>query len=86
MLAYQPVRSLATLSLGINQGISAGRRILPIIDYENKILANETKPKLKLYNADIKFNNDNNNYMSHPNSNIIQMDYPAKKQSRCQLE
>ena len=36
MLAYQPVRSLATLSLGINQGISAGRRILPIIDYENR--------------------------------------------------
>jgi len=57
MLAYQPVRSLATLSLGINQGLSAGRRILPIIDHENKILANETKPILKLSNADIKFNN-----------------------------
>ncbi len=57
MLAYQPVRSLATLTLAINQGISAGRRILPIIDYENKILANETKPKLKLENANIEFNN-----------------------------
>jgi len=56
MLAYQPVRSLSTLSLGINQGLSAGKRILPIIDYENKILTNETKPKLKLNNADIKFN------------------------------
>jgi len=57
MLAYQPVRSLSTLSLGINQGLSAGKRILPIIDYENKILNNETKPKLKLNNADIKFKN-----------------------------
>ena len=62
MLAYQPVRSLATLNLGINQGISAGRRILPIIDYENKILANEEKPKLKLNNANIKFNNINFSY------------------------
>tara|TARA_B100001250_G_scaffold378253_1_gene367950 strand:+ start:641 stop:2377 length:1737 start_codon:yes stop_codon:yes gene_type:complete len=62
MLAYQPVRSLATLNLGINQGISAGKRILPIIDYENKILANETKPKLKLNNADIKFSNINYSY------------------------
>ena len=62
MLAYQPVRSLATLNLGINQGISAGRRILPIIDYENKILANEKKPKLKLNYANIKFNNINFSY------------------------
>ena len=57
MLAYQPVRSLSTLGLGINQGLSAGKRILPIIDYENKILTNETNPKLKLNNADIKFKN-----------------------------
>ena len=57
MLAYQPVRSLSTLGLGINQGLSAGKRILPIIDHENKILTNETKPKLKLNNADIKFKN-----------------------------
>ena len=68
MLAYQPVRSLATLNLGINQGISAGRRILPIIDYENKILVNETKPKLKLNNADIKFNNVD---FSYDESNIV---------------
>ena len=35
MLAYQPVRALATLNIGINQGLSAANRILPIID--NKI-------------------------------------------------
>ena len=68
MLAYQPVRSLATLNLGINQGISAGRRILPIIDYENKIFVNETKPKLKLNNADIKFNNIS---FSYDENNIV---------------
>tara|TARA_B100001175_G_C19503998_1_gene639814 strand:- start:1040 stop:2776 length:1737 start_codon:yes stop_codon:yes gene_type:complete len=76
MLAYQPVRSLATLNLGINQGISAGRRILPIIDYKNKILANETKPKLKLDNGDIQFYNvnfsydENNTILNNININI----------------
>ena len=62
MLAYQPVRALATLNLGIHPGISAGRRILPIIDYENKILANDSKPILELNNADIKFNKVNYSY------------------------
>ncbi len=32
MLAYQPVRTLATLNMGVFQGISAAKRILPMID------------------------------------------------------
>jgi len=32
MLAYQPVRSLATLNINVSQGIAAAVRILPIID------------------------------------------------------
>ena len=32
MLAYQPVRSLATLNITIQQGLSGARRVLPIID------------------------------------------------------
>ena len=38
MLAYQPVRSLATVNMAINQGLSAARRILPIIDQKNSII------------------------------------------------
>ena len=37
MLAYQPVRSLATLNITIQQGLSGARRVLPIIDHENEI-------------------------------------------------
>ena len=32
MLAYQPVRSLATLNIAIHQGLSGAKRVLPIID------------------------------------------------------
>ena len=48
MLAYQPVRSLATLNMGLNQGIQSARRVLPIIDFENKIKEKENAAELKL--------------------------------------
>ena len=43
MLAYQPVRSLATLNIGVQQGISAGKRIIPILDIKNEITNKEEK-------------------------------------------
>ncbi len=57
MLAYQPVRSLATLNMGINQGLSAARRILPIIDIKNEVIDNENGVDLKIANGNIKFQN-----------------------------
>ena len=57
MLAYQPVRSLATMNMGISQGLSAAKRILPIIDVKNEILENKNGIKLKISNGDIDFKN-----------------------------
>ena len=57
MLAYQPVRSLATINMGISQGLSAASRILPIIDIKNKILENKESFELKVGKGNIKFNN-----------------------------
>ena len=62
MLAYQPVRSLATLNMGYNQGIAAARRILPIIDNENKIKELKDSKDLMLSKGDIKFKNVNFKY------------------------
>ena len=55
MLAYQPVRSLATLNITIQQGLSAAKRILPIIDNKNQILDNEKSNNLIIRNGNIKF-------------------------------
>ena len=55
MLAYQPVRSLATINMTIHQGLSAAKRILPLIDNENKISENENSTKLKINKGNIKF-------------------------------
>ena len=57
MLAYQPVRSLATINMGIHQGLSAAHRILPIIDIKNKIKDDKDNTNLIIKNGDIKFEN-----------------------------
>ena len=55
MLAYQPVRSLATLNIAVNQGLVAAKRVLPIIDNKNKIVENENDKILNLTKGNIKF-------------------------------
>ena len=55
MLAYQPVRSLATLNIAINQSISASKRVLPIIDHKNSIIEKSTDKDLKIDKANIEF-------------------------------
>jgi len=62
MLAYQPVRSLATLNMALNQGIQSAKRVLPIIDLENKIKERENCKDLNLTNAEINFENVNFKY------------------------
>ena len=57
MLAYQPVRSLATVNMSISQGLSAAARILPIIDHENQVKDKDEAIDLKINNANIKFKN-----------------------------
>ena len=62
MLAYQPVRSLATLNITISQGLAASRRILPIIDDKNNISENESDPEIKITKGEIRFKNINFKY------------------------
>tara|TARA_B100001248_G_scaffold209445_1_gene163573 strand:+ start:328 stop:2079 length:1752 start_codon:yes stop_codon:yes gene_type:complete len=57
MLAYQPVRSLATLNIVINQGIASAERILPIIDEKSKLKSNIDDKELNLSKGDIIFKN-----------------------------
>ena len=71
MLAYQPVKSLATVNVAFGQGLSAGKRILPIIDQKNKISINEDGKLLDISNASIKFQNINFSYKSNLNNIIL---------------
>ena len=68
MLAYQPVRSLATLNIGINQGLSGARRVFAVMDEERNIYDNINSKdlvidKAKIEYKDVSFAYDNNNHV-----------------------
>ena len=69
MLAYQPVRSLATLNMGVQMGLSAAKRILPIIDIKNEISENENCINLNISKGNIKFKDISFFYKN--NKNIV---------------
>ena len=71
MLAYQPVRSLSTLNMVLNQGLSAASRILPIIDNENKIKDIEEAKNLIFKNAEINFKNVKFSYSSNSEDKVL---------------
>jgi subfamily B ATP-binding cassette protein MsbA len=71
MLAYQPVKSLATINVGINQGLSASKRILPIIDTKNLIQTNDDKINLILKNGTIDCKDINFHYSTNLENKVL---------------
>ena len=57
MLAYQPIRSLATINMVAYQGAAAAKRIYQETDKPIQIKNEEHLPDLKLINCDVTFNN-----------------------------
>ena len=57
MLAYQPVRALATINITVGQGLSAAARILPIIDEKSKLIETKNDLEVKIQKGDIEFKN-----------------------------
>lgn len=81
MLAYQPVRSLATLNVTIQQGLSGAKRVIPIIDNQNKIIENINDNNLIIDQGNINFKNVSFKYNTKENQilNSINIDIPGKK-------
>ena len=55
MLAYQPIRSLATINMLIYQGTAGAQRIFNLIDEERKINNKEDSSELKISKSNINF-------------------------------
>jgi subfamily B ATP-binding cassette protein MsbA len=71
MLAYQPVKSLTKVNVSIGQGLSAARRILPIIDTKNEINLNKESKNLRLTSGDIEFDRVNFAYKSNLENQVL---------------
>jgi len=81
MLAYQPVRSLATLNITIQQGLSGAKRVLPIIDDIPEIQENKSSKELIINKGQISFNNVNFEYRGEQKQilNSINLQIEGKK-------
>ena len=81
MLAYQPVRSLATLNVAIQQGISGAKRVLPVIDEVPEISEINNPKELLIKDGKIFFEKVSFKY---PKTNLeilksIELIMPGKK-------
>jgi subfamily B ATP-binding cassette protein MsbA len=81
MLAYQPVRSLATLNIVIQQGLSGARRILPVIDDIPEIQDHKDSKNLIINNGQIEFENINFKYSKNEDKilNSLNLNIPGGK-------
>ena len=55
MLAYQPIRSLATINMMFYQGAAGAERVFNVIDLEPNIKDSSSKPNLKINKGNIEF-------------------------------
>tara|TARA_B100000768_G_C11268439_1_gene372187 strand:+ start:266 stop:2005 length:1740 start_codon:yes stop_codon:yes gene_type:complete len=81
MLAYQPVRSLSNLNMSINQGLSAAKRIFPIIDHKNDIAENHDDKELLISHGNINFKDVNFRYNKDEKDvlKLINLDFQGGK-------
>mgnify|MGYP001478303043 FL=1 len=81
MLAYQPVRSLATLNIAIQQGLSGAKRVIPVIDEIPEVKEKENALDLKVNNGRIDFSNVKFSYSNEESQilNSINLNLPGKK-------
>ena len=62
MLAYQPIRSLATMNMAFYQGAAAAERVFGIIDTKSSIKQIDNLPDLKINKGIIEYKNVNYAY------------------------
>jgi subfamily B ATP-binding cassette protein MsbA len=75
MLAYQPIRSLATINMVAYQGAAAAKRIYSVIDKPIDIKNEDHLPDLKMKNCDILFEKVSFKYATTEDKAIDNVDF-----------
>ena len=81
MLAYQPVRSLATLNITIQSGLSGAKRVIPIIDDYNEVRDAPSAKEISIKQGNVKFENVSFVYGNDEKLTLsdVFLDIPGKK-------
>ncbi len=78
MLAYQPIRSLATINMVVFSGAAGAKRIYNVIDQPIKIKNDESLPNLDLDNGDIKFSDVSFKYENSNDKAVNNINFTIK--------
>lgn len=68
MLAYQPVKALSGVNIGVNEGLVAAKRIYELLDNEDQVSNDPSKNDLVIKNKEIIFNNVSFSYPDGTNA------------------
>ena len=81
MLAYQPVRSLATLNIAIQQGIAGAKSVLPVIDHIPEVQDKKDAKELIIIKGKIDFEKIDFNYDENGSRvlNSVDLNIPGQK-------
>ncbi len=81
MLAYQPVRSLATLNIAIQQGLAGAKSVLPLIDHVPEVQDKKDSKELAVDKGEIHFEKVNFNYVKDGSRilNSVNLKIPGQK-------
>ena len=77
MLAYQPVRSLATLNMSVYQGVTALERVFEIMDKKNQIQDKPSAPAINIKDSNIQFKNVSFKYEKSSEAAIKNLSFNA---------
>ena len=78
MLAYQPIRSLATINMVVFSGAAGAKRIYNVIDQPIKINNDKKLPDLKTSECNIKFSNVSFKYENSNDKAINEINFSIK--------
>ena len=81
MLAYQPIRSLATINMVAHQGAAAFKRISEITDKNIEVKEINGSPELDLKNTNMEFNNVSFSYVSTQQKAVKELNLSIKGNS-----
>ena len=81
MLAYQPVRSLATLNIAVQQGLEGAKSVLPLIDHVPEVKDKKDPKELMVDKGEIKFEEISFNYTKDGPKvlNSVDLNIPGQK-------
>jgi len=78
MLAYQPIRSLATINMLVYQGTAASKRIFDVIDHPVQTKQDDLLPDLEIKKSNIKFEKISFHYLNTKERAIKNIDLEIK--------